>query len=92
MSSSPDVKEIAHYRFSTQKKGKEFIYEIKLVSFQATGEYRVLRRWYYPEEKKPNWRAGPWGSKEEILFDRKIVQKRDIMKYKVDKSIDIRKK
>lgn len=91
MSQSPDSKEVAHYTFTTEKNNREFVYEMKLLRFEATEEYCFLRRWYYSDmSKKPVWRSGGWHRNEQEKFNRKVVQKRDIMKYTMSKNKDKR--
>lgn len=92
MTKSPDGKEVAHYSFETQKDGKSFTYEMKLLFFEVTEEYCFLRRWYFSDaKKKPVWKHGGWNTREDRKFDMKVVQKRDIMNYQLKKSKETRK-
>lgn len=87
----PSGKEVATYSFKTQKDSKDFTYEMKLLHLEETNEYCFLRRWYFSDvNKKPAWRHGGFSPREDIKFDMKVVQKRDIMKYTLSKHKDTR--
>jgi hypothetical protein len=86
------IEEIASYVFQIEKKEREFIYEIKLLKTKFHNEYCVLRRWYYKDDldKQADWIASDWSEKNQTLFDRKVVQKVSIMKYKTIQNTDLR--
>lgn len=93
MATSLEGEEIASYVFEKRKHNRSFIYEMKLCYFDITKQYCVLRRWYYADvSKKPPWRRGSWTKTQQKTFDMKVVQKRDIMKYRVLKEKDKRDK
>lgn len=94
--SSPEGKEVAFYRFTATKNEKQWFYEMKLLRFDATQEFCFLRRWYFADAPKGSkstlWRHDGWHKSNERTFDRKIVQKRDIMNYQLQDHIDHRNK
>lgn len=72
---------VAHRRLSTEKKGGTFIYEI-ILEKSITGLYRMKRRWGYLKEfDKADWKITDWHMKYKLQYERKIVQKTQIMKY-----------
>lgn len=93
MSVSPDGEEVASYSFTTLKNDRDFIYEMKLIHYKPTNEFCFMRRWHYSDKESSSlWRDKGWSKEQEREFDRKLVQKRDIMKMRVVKSKDIREK
>lgn len=78
------VKELEHHRFQTTKKGKDFVYEIKLFE-NGAGLQTILRRWYYLDGELPDWLMQDWGQAEKTTrqYNMKLRQKQDIMKYKL---------
>lgn len=87
---SSHIIEVASYKFKTVKKSKDFIYEIKLLKHSVLNEYSVLRRWYYVKNQPMTWIASDWSDKSQEIFERKIIQKRDIFKYELIENIDKR--
>jgi hypothetical protein len=94
--SPPEGKEVAFYRFTAEKNGKPWFYEMKLLRYDATQEFCFLRRWFYEDavtgSKSTLWRHDGWHKNREREFDRKVVQKRDIMHYQLQDSTDQRNK
>jgi len=91
MPAASDGEVVSSYKFSIDKNGREFIYEMKLLRYKPNNTYCFMRRWYYKDRKyKPSWQSGGWDFKNLKAFERKVVQKRDIMKYKILESTQIK--
>lgn len=91
MSTMPEGKEVAYYKFITTKNDRDFCYEMRLLRFDPTQEYCFMRRWYYTDvSERPLWKHGSWNKRNNLAFDRKVVQKRDIMGYQLIEQNDRR--
>lgn len=70
--------------YTHKKKGRKFIYEIKLISKKINGykTFALLRRWYFDKDNIPQFAIGEFSPMNKLAYERKIIQKEKIMKYK----------
>lgn len=75
-------------KFRTTKNGKDFIYELYLYFLDLTSEFRLVRRWYYQDNKSPpevSKESPEWNIRDKEVFQKKIIQKKIINGWQLEK-------
>ena len=76
---------VSEETLTTTKNGREFIYEIKLISKKIRGikQFNIIRRWYYSDSTPPVFKIdSEWSWIQPKSYEDKIAQKLQRMNYK----------